>query len=430
MAPAAMASAAPPTSVLWITVDTLRTDRLSVYGYHRRTSPAIDDLVRKGARFSRARTVEPLTNPALSSMLTSLPPHLHGATRNGLRMRPDLVSVTTVLRDHGWSTAAFVGNWTLKDRLSRLGDHFESYHEVLTRRRWFGLINREANARDITDQSVRWLRQHRQSTPDTPFLLWVHYVEPHAPYRLHGRFAKRLGVGANPKKGDHYDSEIAFCDHEIGRLLAAVADDVDAGRLLVVFASDHGESLGEHGHWGHGRRLYEPTLSIPMAITWAGRIRPQTVDGPALITDLAPTVLELLGVAVPESFTGHSWSGVLVGNEAPPAARPACVQAHRGSVKGRHDSDRARSRGLVAVARIADEQKEILRMGAGTRLVFDLDEDPAELHSLAEPDSSPSRELLECVGEVLEGLQAADRVTSRKLDEEDREMLRQLGYLD
>ena len=96
-----------PDCVLLITVDTLRADRLSSYGYSRPTSPNIDALLARGARFTRARTVEPLTNPALASMLTSLPPHVHGATRNGLRIKPDLASMTRVMRDHGWVTGAY-----------------------------------------------------------------------------------------------------------------------------------------------------------------------------------------------------------------------------------------------------------------------------------------------------------------------------------
>src|SRR6185295_11892589 len=112
-------------NVLLLTVDTLRADRLSGLGYGRPTSPHIDRLLREGVSFRAARTVEPLTTPSLTSMLTSREPHSHGATRNGLRLRPGLASLPTLLRAAGYDTAAFVGNWTLRHKLSGLGEHFE-----------------------------------------------------------------------------------------------------------------------------------------------------------------------------------------------------------------------------------------------------------------------------------------------------------------
>jgi arylsulfatase A-like enzyme len=108
-------AAEKPPSVLLVTVDTLRADRLSSYGYSRKTSPHLDALLRQGVRFTQARTVEPLTAPALASMLTSLPPQEHGSTRNGMRVRPDLLSMSKILRHNGYKSAAFVGNWTLRD---------------------------------------------------------------------------------------------------------------------------------------------------------------------------------------------------------------------------------------------------------------------------------------------------------------------------
>ncbi|HEY4588491.1 MAG TPA: sulfatase-like hydrolase/transferase, partial [Thermoanaerobaculia bacterium] len=131
-------------NVVILTIDTLRADHVSAYGYHRPTTPNIDRLLAGGVRFTEARTVEPLTSPALASMLTSLYPHEHGATRNGLRLRPGLPSVARALGRRGYQTAAFVGNWTLKDRISGLAEHFERYDEVFTRKRWLGLFKDEA----------------------------------------------------------------------------------------------------------------------------------------------------------------------------------------------------------------------------------------------------------------------------------------------
>ncbi|HSM14967.1 MAG TPA: sulfatase-like hydrolase/transferase, partial [Thermoanaerobaculia bacterium] len=119
--------------VLLVTVDTLRADHLSVAGYERPTTPNLDRLLGSGVRFEVARAVEPLTNPSLTSLLSSLPPHRHGATRNGIPARPDLVSLPGILERRGYATAAILGNWTLRDELSGLARHFETYRVIESR---------------------------------------------------------------------------------------------------------------------------------------------------------------------------------------------------------------------------------------------------------------------------------------------------------
>jgi arylsulfatase A-like enzyme len=417
-------------SVLLITVDTLRTDRLSAYGYERPTSPHIDDLLSRGTKFTGARTIEPLTNPALTSMVTGLMPHQHAASRNGLRMEEGLESLSKILARNGWETAAVVANWTLKDNISGLGEHFESYLEVLTRRRWFGVINSEATAEDVTDDAIAWLGRHLDERAQQPFLLWVHYVEPHAPYVFHKEFARRLGIdGNNPPRSDRYDTEIAAVDHEIGRFLDWLERRVEGDRVIIVFASDHGESLGEHNEWGHGRNLYDLGLRIPLGFTWTGTIEQQAVETPAHIIDIPATVLDLVGLAVPPSFRGVSWAAVLRGREHPTRS-VVCYQAHRGAVHGASEADRARSRGLLDVAIIEGERKEILHINGGQRELFDLAADPGELRSLVARGSAPSPELVRCVGEISSGLGSLDRLSTKQLDDETVDQLRALGYID
>ena len=419
-----------PPSVLIITVDTLRTDRLSAYGYQRPTSPHIDDLLSRGTKFTDARTIEPLTNPALASMVTGLMPHEHAASRNGLRIEAGLDSLPKILARNGWGTAAVVANWTLKDNVSGLGEHFEDYVEVFTRRRWFGIVNSEATAADVTDEAVEWLGRHLDERAHQPFLLWVHYVEPHAPYIFHEEFAQRLGIeGRNPPRSDRYDTEIAEVDQQIGRLLDRVERRIQGDRVIIVFTADHGESLGEHDEWGHGRELYEPGLRIPMSFTWQGTVEQQVVESPAHIIDIPSTVLELIGLTVPPSFRGVSWASVLRGRTRSTGSA-VCYQAHRGAVHGASESDRARSKGLLDVAIIDGERKEILHINGNRRELFDLGADPGELQSLVPPDSAPSQELVRCIGEISSGLGSLDRLTTKQLDDETVEQLRALGYLD
>jgi len=416
-------------NILFVTVDTLRPDRLSINGYHRPTSPNIDRLMSKSLRFDQARTVEPLTGPALCSMFTSTYPHEHGASRNGLRMRTGLASLPKTLQAYGYRTAAYVGSWTLKDKNTGLAEHFEEYETVLTRRRWY-LFRSEATADDLTEVSTAWLADHLRQAADQPFFLWVHYIDPHWPYRLHDDQAERLGLDRtqNVPPEDRYDTEVAVVDAAIGRLLEALDRWSMTHNTIVVFGSDHGESLGEHGYWGHGRHLYEHTLLIPMSISWPGRLKPQVIDAPALITDLAPTILNLLGRTAPPGFTGYDWTAVLDG--ATPPERITYHEAHRGAVISRHDSDLARRTGLLAVGVVAAQRKEVFRPANGERLVFDLTTDPAELESLAGRKEMPTEGLSQWLRVVTDSLAQFDDTPPQPLDEESIEQLRSLGYVD
>lgn len=430
-------------NVLVVTIDTLRVDRISAYGYRRPTTPHLDRLLAQGVRFTQARTVEPLTNPSLCSMFTSLHPHEHGATRNGLRLRPDATSMARVLDRRGFRSAAFVGNWTLRNGISGLGDHFQSYDEVFSRKRWFGMFKGEATAEDLTDAALAWLADHRENSR-RPFLLWVHYVEPHAPYRLQEPFARRLGIptAGEVSKSDRYDTEVAFADHHMGRLLAVFErDPALAANTLIVFAADHGESLGEHSYWGHGRNLYEPTLHIPMGVVWPGRIRPGVLSASAVNIDVAPTVLGLAGLPVPSVFRGFDWSPVLRGTEPAPRERTVWFQAHKGAVLSAKEAESARRKGLLEVAVLHGPagRKEIFRLGERKRWVFDLAKDPRELRNLAEGaagaqggqgPAAPSGLLQEWLASLRKGLAASDRLAKVVLDPESVEKLRALGYAE
>jgi arylsulfatase A-like enzyme len=420
-------------NVLIVTIDTLRADRLSAYGYPRPTTPNIDRLLAQGVRFTEARTVEPLTNPALCSMFTSLHPHEHGATRNGLRLRPDATSAARVLDRRGYRTAAFVGNWTLRNGISGLGDHFQRYDEVFSRKRWFGMFKGEATAEDLTEASLAWLQEHQEGHR-RPFLLWVHYVEPHAPYRLQEDFAGRLGIPVGKSevpRQDRYDTEVAFTDHQVGRLLAAIERDPSlAANTLIVFAADHGESLGEHSYWGHGRNLYEPTLRIPLGFIWPGKVRPGVVEAPAVNIDVAPTVLGLAGLPVPGAFRGFDWTPVLTRGAEPPRDRVMWFQAHKGAVLSAKEAKSARARGLLEVAVVTGSRKEIFRIGEKKRWVFDLLRDPRELRSLDPRAASVSAGLRTWMASVAKGLTASDRVLATQIDAESAARLRALGYAE
>jgi arylsulfatase A-like enzyme len=377
--------------------------------------------------------VEPLTNPSLCSMFTSLYPHEHGATRNGLRLRPDALSAARVLGRRGYRTAAIVGNWTLRNGISGLGDHFQSYDEVFTRKRWLGLFKGEATAEDLTDAALAWF-DGQKNDRRRPFLLWVHYVEPHAPYRLQEEQADRLRIGGDASRQDRYDTEVAFADQQIGRLLDRFQRDPElaalAANTLIVFAADHGESLGEHSYWGHGRNLYEPTLRIPLGLVWPGRIRPGVIDAPALNLDVAPTVLGLAGLPVPGAFHGYDWSPVLLRGAEPPRERTMWFQAHKGAVLSAQEAGNARRKGLLEVAVLTGSRKEVFRINENRRWMFDLLRDPGEIRGFDPKTKSSSADLQAWMTSVRKGLVASDQVLATHIDAESAARLRALGYAE
>jgi arylsulfatase A-like enzyme len=260
----------------------------------------------------------------------------------------------------------------------------------------------------------------------------VHYVEPHAPYRLQEEFAARLGVPASEaaSRSDRYDTEIAFVDREVGRLLAAL-DRVEPGdNNLVLFTSDHGESLGEHGYWGHGRNAFDPNLRIPLGLAWPGKVPAGlTISEPALITDLAPTVLGLLGLPAPAALTGYDWSAVISERAPVSGERVTSFQAHKGAVLGHGEGGNARAGGLLEVAVLKQGRKEILRL-SGARRLFDLRNDPRESKNLAAGDARPSPALADWLSRVQQGLKSLGNLPAAELDPESIERLKALGYID
>ena len=422
-----------PANVLILSVDTLRSDRLSVYGYERQTSPNIDALLRRGVRFTEARTVEPLTAPALASMLISMPPHEHGSTRNGLAVRGKTPSLPRVLRRQGYKTAAFVGSWTLRKNLWEMNVHFDTYKAVLTKSRWAGVWTREARAEDLNQKSLDWLSGHLEEEGKRPFLLWIHYVEPHSPYVLQEEFLDQIGsapAGDLKSKSYRYDSEIAYVDDQIGQLLAGMSDLVSLEDTLIVFLSDHGESLGEHDYWGHGRNLFEPNLRIPLGVVFEGRVESAVQTAPAVITDIAPTVVGLLGFAVPDFFQGLNWAPVLAGTSPSPVDRVTFYETHKGAVRPYEGKDALRQKGLLEVGKLEGSKKELFRLKGESKMEFDLTADSGETLNLVEADDKISAALKDWLAKVRQGLVLSDDLPPPSLSEEDTEALRALGYLD
>ncbi len=280
----APASSPPPPQatlarhLLLITVDTIRADRIGVYGDASARTPNIDAVARRGVRFDQAFTTAPITLPAHASIMTGLYPPGHGSRHNGLRVDAKVPTLATTLSSAGFSTAAFVAAFPL-DRRFGLNQGFAVYDDVMPRDATGRLAN-ERSGRTVVDAAIRWIEQHRTQR----MFLWVHLFEPHAPYG---------DAGDGRPAADRYRDEIAEADLQIGRLLAALGQ--EAAQTLVAIAGDHGEAFGEHGEVSHSLFIYDTTLHVPFVM--AGPSVPARVVGDTVsLIDLAPTALSLLGV--------------------------------------------------------------------------------------------------------------------------------------
>jgi arylsulfatase A-like enzyme len=296
-------------NIIIIAVDTLRKDHLGCYGYPRNTSPNIDQFAIDGVKFNHCYTPSPLTTPAFASMLTSLPPHEHGAKRNGMSIFDRIKSLPSFLKSEEYYSGAFVTNWTLNKKLSRLDRGFDTYDEVFTKRRWFGIFDKEGEAPEANKKAIRWLYKNKKKK----FFLWVHYSEPHEPYVYHKEFdhgydrvdTEIYPKGSHFKKIKKYDTEIGFVDFYIGELIEKIKEYGLYENALIIFMADHGESLGEHDYYGHGRMLYNSGLRVPLIVKLPGnKGRNSEINRVVSLLDIAPTILNLRGTPVPEEMEG------------------------------------------------------------------------------------------------------------------------------
>jgi choline-sulfatase len=294
---AAPLGAAP--NLLLVTIDTLRADRIGVYGDPTARTPAMDALAARGATFTRAYATAPITLTSHASLMTGLYPAGHGGRHNGIRMRDDVPTLAEAVSRAGLATGAFVGAFPL-DRRFGLDRGFGTYGDAMPR----GADGRPANERGgqaVVDDAIGWLDRHRAQR----FFLWVHLFEPHAPYG-----DARTGRPVLERYGD----EIAEADRQLGRLVEALGD--ARARTIIAVTSDHGEAFGEHGEIAHSIFVYDTTLRVPLVLAGPG-VERRSIEAPVSLVDVAPTVAALLGVPALDAD----------GRDLGPALRGASVPA-------------------------------------------------------------------------------------------------------
>lgn len=297
-------------NLLLVTVDTLRADHLGLYGYRRPVSPFLDQLGREGVVFWQAIASSSHTAPSHATILTSLQPEQHGVLLNGQTLPDGIPTLATLLRAEGIETAGFVS----VRFLAGLKAGFKTFDASFEGAR----VYRPAN--ETVDRALAWLRRRDRRRR---FALWVHVYDPHQhvvatdtptePYRRVLEDARSMGgellhflqqEQCYPRDEvsegiQRYDAQVLFVDEQLRRLVAGLAELAPPGRTLRVITADHGEGLGNHGHEGHGRHLYNEQVRVPLIVNGDSKqLRPWVYPGLVRHVDLMPTVAELLGVPI------------------------------------------------------------------------------------------------------------------------------------
>lgn len=314
--------------ILLITIDTLRADRLGVYGSRLGLTPNIDGLASGALVFDRAYAVTPITGPSLSSAFTSHYPHETKITDNGLLIPTGVVTLAELLRRGGYETAAVVSNPVLCDP-QRFDAGFDTYDDALPESEKYR--NEPTRRAGKTTDAVlaRW-----RSRGGKPMFLWVHYMDPHGPYEAPDAFLEKAtrvtapadralplspsdrGLGGIPRYQSlpgcrssrdylvRHNAAVASLDSELGRLLGDPAIARLRREGLICFTSDHGESLGEHDIWfAHGENVYEEMIRVPWIVTGRSVESGRRSDVVSLI-DLLPSLLDSVGLPVSSEFRG------------------------------------------------------------------------------------------------------------------------------
>ena len=280
-------------NVILISIDTLRADRLAAYGAYRRAMPQIDAFARDAVVFTDAWSVWPETSGSHMSLFTSLYPSQHGVKGFIASPSPAIELLAERLRREGYLTRAYTedgGVWAH----AGFARGFSAYAE----RRSADFVYRgEVDA--VFADATRWVDAHA----DRSFFLFLHTYQVHSPYAPPESY-RSLFTDVPPREPEGlrefalaYDQEARYADDHIGPFLAHLARLGLSERSIVVVTSDHGEEFGEHGGLGHGRTLYGEVLRVPLVIAAPGLLAPVEVTTPASLLDVAPTLLDLLGLS-------------------------------------------------------------------------------------------------------------------------------------
>ena len=394
-------SAAGP--IILISVDTLRADRLPAYGYRGVSTPAIDSLAADGIVFERAYAHSPQTLPSHASILTGLLPFETGVRDNiGFTLDPQAPTLAERLRERGIATGGVVSSFVLRKEtgVARGFDFFDDRMPASAPDKPMGEVQRAGE--ESLAVATGWMG--KQASPR--FFLFFHVYEPHSPYTPPERFSRY----------QPYDGEVAYSDEIVGRLVSWLKERGLYDSATIVFLSDHGEGLGDHGEMEHGLFLYDSTTRVPLVLKMPGSEGAgRRVAAPVQHIDLVPTLLERIGAAAPAGLRGRSLAPLL---SVAGAAAPPDASVYAEAFYGRYHF------GWSELYSLTDSRYRYVK--APRAELYDLQNDPAERTNLA----AARPQVIAAARASLDSLLAnAAKHAPSRVSAEDLQRLQALGYV-
>jgi arylsulfatase A-like enzyme len=422
-------------NIILIVIDTLRFDHVSCYGYHRKITPNIDRLAQQSLLFKKAVSTAPWTLPSVASILTSRLPSILRIYEDYTTIDDRFPLLPQILKNYNYTNYGIVSSVLLSSSLG-FNKGFDYYKEVD--------ITRHAGISSplITEKAVSCIRQGHNN----PFFLFLHYFDPHYPFILHEQYKYHPSYKGRIKSGHHisdlwrirhtlsqediryllslYDSEIAFTDFHVGKLLNELINRDLYDNSIIIITSDHGEEFMERGWIGHTITLHQELIHVPLIMKLPGG-KARIIDTPVGLIDIVPTLCKYLGFEIPDGLDGKALNlkgGSLAGS------RPIYSETFNSQ------SNRPDAEPIAFVSVILDNWKLIHDGTTHTEQIYDLSSDPLEKSNLAglnsEKSSMLAAQLSNWVNYVT--IQESKPTTQDEREiftPEQRKQLESLGYL-
>lgn len=388
-------------NILLITIDTLRADRLSCYSREHVETPNIDGFAKRGVLFKRAFAHTSTTLPSHTNILLGTTPLYHGVHDNSnFIVQQNFLSLAEYLKQFDYATAGFVGAYPLDFRFG-ISQGFDLYDDDYDVRYTKADMGGERKAEIVVDRALAWLK-----TQTSPWFLWIHCWDPHAPYEPPEPFKSKFS-------DKPYEGEVAYVDHVLGKLFGYLDSNELWEESMVVFTGDHGESLWEHDEETHGFFAYNSALWIPLVIQTPG-VKPREVQHYVSHVDIFPTVCDILDIEKPAFLQGTSLLPALKGKKL--RKRPIYFE----SMYPYYSRGWAPLRGYIY-----DDEKFI---DSPLSEFYDLNRDFNERNNLAN-DRDMTKYKKELSRIIEESSSEESSQAEHKLDRESMERLRSLGYI-
>lgn len=392
-----------------VTVDTLRADRIGCYGYTEVSTPTMDLWAQRGVKFEKCIAQTPLTLPSHTSLLTGTYPAFHGVRDNGgFLVPPELKTLAELFKDKAYATAGFVASYVLDSKWG-LNQGFDFYYDRfdLSQYKSISLGNVQRRGNEVIDQALPWLEEHK----DTPFFAWIHLYDPHTPYDPPSPFKEQY-----PDRP--YVGEIAYTDSQLARLWQFMEETDLVENTILIFASDHGESLGEHQESAHGFFIYQEAVHVPLIL-----VTPfQSLFGlsrttPVSLVDILPTILDMAEIPIPPEVQGQSLLPQLFEEREDPEAFAYCETYY--------------PRFHYGWSELTSVQDSRFKLIVAPRLeLYDLRNDPEESFNLLETEAADVRRLKDLIDAFIEETEEdAFKLDYTQMDEDARQRLAALGYV-